>query len=93
MLRSTRDDMEGEPVRMNSALASEFRSCGLVAAVAVAPPDVISQLALAIPMCLLYEVGIFVAKGIEKKKAQQEAAFEAELRGEAAPGAEKKPTA
>jgi sec-independent protein translocase protein TatC len=64
----------------------------IIAAI-ITPPDVISQLALAIPMCLLYEVGIFVAKGIEKKKAQQEAAFEAELRGEAAPGAEKKPTA
>jgi Sec-independent protein secretion pathway component TatC len=44
-------------------------------------------------MCLLYEIGIFVAKGIEKKKAAQEAAFEAELRGEAPPTAEKKTTA
>ena len=25
------------------------------------PPDVVSQLALAIPMCLLYEVGIWAA--------------------------------
>jgi sec-independent protein translocase protein TatC len=33
----------------------------IVAAV-VTPPDVISQLALAIPMCLLYEVGIWSAK-------------------------------
>ena len=33
----------------------------IVAAV-VTPPDVISQLALAIPMCLLYEVGILAAK-------------------------------
>jgi len=65
----------------------------IIAAI-ITPPDVISQLALAIPMCLLYEVGIFVARGIEKKKAAQEAAFEAELRGEAPPaGAEKKPTA
>jgi Sec-independent protein secretion pathway component TatC len=50
-------------------------------------------LALAIPMILLYEVGIFVARGIEKKKAAQEAAFEAELRGETPAGAEKKTTA
>ena len=28
----------------------------------VTPPDVISQLALAIPMCLLYEVGIVAAR-------------------------------
>ena len=27
----------------------------------VTPPDVVSQLALAIPMCLLYEVGIWAA--------------------------------
>ena len=33
----------------------------IVAAV-VTPPDVISQLALAVPMCLLYEAGIFAAK-------------------------------
>jgi sec-independent protein translocase protein TatC len=26
------------------------------------PPDVVSQLALAIPMCLLYEVGIWAAQ-------------------------------
>ena len=31
------------------------------------PPDVISQLALAVPMCLLYEAGIFAAKMFVKK--------------------------
>ncbi len=63
----------------------------IIAAV-ITPPDVISQLALAIPMCILYEVGIIVARRIEKQKAAQEAAFEAELRDEP-PAAEKKPTA
>ena len=33
----------------------------IVAAV-VTPPDVISQLALAVPMCILYEIGIIAAK-------------------------------
>jgi sec-independent protein translocase protein TatC len=33
-----------------------------VVAAVVTPPDVISQLALAIPMCLLYEVGIVAAR-------------------------------
>ena len=33
-----------------------------VVAAIVTPPDVVSQLALAIPMCLLYEVGIWAAK-------------------------------
>ena len=28
----------------------------------VTPPDVVSQLALAIPMCVLYEVGIWAAQ-------------------------------
>ncbi len=38
-----------------------------VVAAILTPPDVISQLALAIPMCLLYEIGILIAKRIEKK--------------------------
>jgi sec-independent protein translocase protein TatC len=63
----------------------------IIAAI-ITPPDVISQLALAIPMCILYEIGIIVARRIEKQKAAQEAAFEAELRDEP-PAAEKKPTA
>ena len=33
----------------------------IVAAV-VTPPDVISQLSLAVPMCILYEIGIFAAR-------------------------------
>lgn len=37
----------------------------IIAAV-VTPPDVMSQLMLAIPMCLLYEVGIFFARFVVK---------------------------
>ncbi len=44
----------------------EFRSYFVVLAFIIAaiitPPDVVSQLALAIPMCILYEVGIFAAR-------------------------------
>ena len=44
----------------------EFRSYFIVLAFVVAaiftPPDVVSQLALAIPMCILYEVGIWAAQ-------------------------------
>jgi sec-independent protein translocase protein TatC len=40
----------------------------IVAAV-VTPPDVVSQLALAIPMCILYEIGIFFAQFVVKRKA------------------------
>lgn len=56
-----------------------FRSYFIVVAFVVAaiitPPDVISQLALAIPMCLLYEVGIWAAKYfIKYSKAPEETA-------------------
>jgi sec-independent protein translocase protein TatC len=37
-----------------------------VIAAVVTPPDVVSQLLLAIPMCLLYEVGIIASTFIEK---------------------------
>ena len=44
----------------------EWRSYFIVGAFVVAavvtPPDVVSQLALAIPMCILYELGIVAAR-------------------------------
>jgi len=45
----------------------------IVAAI-VTPPDVVSQVALAIPMCLLYEVGIVFAQVITRRKAEAAAA-------------------
>lgn len=39
-----------------------FIVCAFVVAAVVTPPDVISQLALALPMCLLYEMGIWAAQ-------------------------------
>ena len=55
----------------------EIRSFVIVGAFVVAavvtPPDVVSQLLLAIPLCLLYEVGIFVARFVEKRKPHAEA--------------------
>lgn len=51
----------------------EWRSYFIVAAFVVAavvtPPDVVSQLALAIPMCLLYELGILVCRLVSKPVA------------------------
>ncbi|HEY7688094.1 MAG TPA: twin-arginine translocase subunit TatC, partial [Dongiaceae bacterium] len=41
-----------------------------VFAAIVTPPDPISQLSLAIPLCLLYEVSVIVARMVEKKKLQ-----------------------
>src|SRR5690242_19160060 len=41
----------------------------IVAAV-VTPPDVVSQVSLAIPMCLLYEIGIFFAQFVGRRKTE-----------------------
>jgi sec-independent protein translocase protein TatC len=40
-----------------------------VIAAIVTPPDVVSQLALAIPMCLLYELGIILSRMLERRKS------------------------
>jgi sec-independent protein translocase protein TatC len=54
----------------------EIRSFVIVGAFVVAavvtPPDVVSQLMLAIPLCVLYEVGIFVARFVEKPRPAEE---------------------
>ena len=39
-----------------------------VVAAVVTPPDVVSQVALAIPMCLLYEIGIVVAQAVSRRR-------------------------
>jgi len=57
----------------------EFRGYFIVLAFIIAaiitPPDVVSQLALAIPMCLLYELGIWAATiFIKHTKAPEDAA-------------------
>ena len=46
--------------------------CASIAAAVVTPPDVVSMLALLIPMCLLYEAGIIVASLMSKVKAPEE---------------------
>jgi hypothetical protein len=54
----------------------EWRSYFIVGAFVVAavvtPPDVVSQLALAIPMCLLYELGILAARLVSKPAEPKE---------------------
>jgi len=39
-----------------------FIVIAFVIAAIVTPPDVVSQLALAVPMCILYEIGIWAAQ-------------------------------
>ncbi len=41
-----------------------------ILAAIMTPPDVVSQLCLAIPLCLLYEVAVGIAVIMDKKKAQ-----------------------
>jgi sec-independent protein translocase protein TatC len=59
---------------------TDFRGYFIVVAFIVAavitPPDVVSQLALAVPMCLLYEVGIWASRWFVKKKPDEEPAAE-----------------
>ena len=45
-----------------------------VIAAIVTPPDVVSQFMLAVPMCLLYELGIVLANMMSRPSPQQEAA-------------------
>ena len=60
----------------------EWRSYFIVGAFVVAavvtPPDVVSQLALAIPMCLLYEVGILAARFVSRPATSETAAVDSE---------------
>lgn len=50
----------------------------LVLSAIITPPDVISQLLIAMPILVLYEVGIGIAKRLEKKRAIQKAQEEKE---------------
>ena len=45
-----------------------------VAAAVLTPPDVISQLSLALPMLILYELSVFSVRYVEKRRLQAEAA-------------------
>jgi sec-independent protein translocase protein TatC len=58
-----------------------------IAAAVLTPPDVISQVGLAIPLLLLYEISILSARIVEKQRARREAAEEAEEAATAKPPA------
>ena len=66
-------------VRVGIATSDGLRSkrryaiviCFVIAAV-LAPPDVISQIALAVPLLLFYEISILVGSWIEKKREEEE---------------------
>lgn len=66
------------PLEKLRAFRSYFIVLAFIIAAIVTPPDVISQLALAIPMCLLYEVGLWAAalfiKHTRAPEAEEDAA-------------------
>jgi len=67
----------------------EKRRYAIIAVTVVAalftPPDAISMMSLAVPMVALYEISIWLAKMVEKKRAEEEAAAAAESGTEVTP--------
>jgi sec-independent protein translocase protein TatC len=62
------------PIDKLKAFRGYFVVIAFIIAAVITPPDVVSQLALAIPMCLLYELGIWAAViFIRHTKAPEEA--------------------
>jgi sec-independent protein translocase protein TatC len=58
--------------KLRSARGYVIVGAFIVAAV-VTPPDVVSQFMLAVPLCILFELGVLVASMIKKKEAEAEA--------------------
>ena len=56
----------------------------LIFAAVITPPDVVSQVLIFVPCYALYEYGIGIAERIEKRRAQEEAAYQAQLAAEKA---------
>ena len=56
----------------------------LIFAAVITPPDVVSQILIFVPCYALYEYGIGIAERIEKRRAQEEAAYQAQLAKEKA---------
>ncbi len=62
------------PIDKLKSFRGYFIVLAFIIAAVITPPDVVSQLALALPMCLLYEIGIWAAQiFIKHTKAPEEA--------------------
>jgi sec-independent protein translocase protein TatC len=57
-----------------------------VVAAIITPPDIISQIGLGIPIIILYEISIIAVRIVERRRAEAEAAEEAEEHEESAAG-------
>jgi sec-independent protein translocase protein TatC len=66
------------PIDKLKAFRGYFVVLAFIIAAIITPPDVVSQLALAVPMCLLYEIGIWAAQiFIKHTKSPEDEAAEA----------------
>ena len=69
---------------MTPAFMKKYRKHALVVILVLAgiitPPDVFSQMLIAIPMYLLYEVSISISARIERQREERDAREEAEAR-------------
>jgi sec-independent protein translocase protein TatC len=54
------------------AFRGYFIVLAFIVAAVITPPDIVSQLSLAIPMCVLYEVGLWAARMTVKPKTEEE---------------------
>ena len=61
----------------------------LVFAAVITPPDVVSQCLIFVPCYILYEYGIGIAEKIEKRRAKEEAEYQAQMEAEKAAAASK----
>jgi len=50
-----------------------------IAAAVLTPPDIISQIGLGLPILVLYEISIILARMVEKKRAKREKAEDERL--------------
>ncbi len=66
------------PIDKLKAWRGYFIVVAFIVAAVITPPDIVSQLALAIPMCLLYELGIWAAKGFNRYSRAPDADNEAD---------------
>lgn len=72
LVRAGITDAKGLAAKRKYAIVATF-----VVAAVITPPDPVSQISLAIPILILYEVSILCAKLVEKRRAAQAALDEA----------------
>ena len=71
MAMSARTSTLTSPVPTNRLLLLAREAAPFVIAAVLTPPDVVSQLMLAIPMVILYEIGIITASLVVRRPGAQ----------------------